>query len=88
MEIQPGETKDRAEEEGKHRVRKRKEKQQSETYDLLQDHPPILHGSKMQDFRCKSWSQKENKFFTNYIYKLYLKVLVGWEKWEEAGARK
>lgn len=30
----------------------------------------------MQDFRRKSWSQKENMFFR----KLYLEVLAGWEK--------
>lgn len=84
MEIQLGKTKDRAEAEGKHRVRKRKEKQQSETFDLLQDRPPVFHGSKMQDFMCKTWSQKENMFFT----KLYLEVLVGWEKGDEAGASK
>lgn len=60
MEIQPGKTKDRAEAEGKHTGRKREEKQQLETYDLLQDCPLTFHASNVQDFRCRTWSQKEN----------------------------
>lgn len=76
MEIQPGKTKDRAEEEGMHTVRKRKENQQLQIYDLLQDPPLTFHASNMQDFRSKTWSQKEKMFFT----KLYLEVLIGWEK--------
>lgn len=82
MEIEPGKTKDRAEEEGKHTVRKRKENQQLEIYDLLQDPPLTFHASNMQEFRYKTWRQKEKMFFT----KLYLELLIGWEK-GEVGAR-
>lgn len=76
MKIQPEKTKDRAEAEGKNTVRERKKKQQLETFVLLQEHPPTFHAGDMQDFRCKSWSQKENMFFR----KLYLEALNGWEK--------
>lgn len=54
MKIQPEKTKDRAEVEGKHTVRERKKKQQSATFDLLQESPPTFHAGDMQDFRCKS----------------------------------
>lgn len=64
MEIQPGKTKDRA--KGKHTVRKRKEKQQSKTCDLLQDRPPTFHASDMKISGVRPGARK--------------KKLVGWEK--------